>query len=304
MEKKSHTLSHNISKIIACSFCNKLLIKSDQDLKCNNCDLTYSYNASGSLDLRLKKQKSAMFEFKLGDPTISEDEFSIEALKQKILPEVDFSGCKPPYHLTKEILSYFPKAKSTDSLMLDLGCGVGLHRSVCEFSGFEWVGLDYNSAKAPFIGDGHALPFISEAFEFVLSVAVLEHIRYPFVMMREIFRVLKPNGMFIGTVAFLEPFHGNSFYHHTHLGLINWLLHGGFEIKKISPHTNWPVLKAQAKMGLFPKMHGWMATSIVLPLQLLHLIWWRLGSLTSPKATEQRRIRNTTGAFTFIAMKI
>ena len=102
--KKSHTLSHNISKIIACSFCNKLLIKSDQDFKCNNCDLTYSYNASGSLDLRLKKQKSAMFEFKLGDPTISEDEFSIEALKQKILPEVDFSGFKPPYHLTKEIL--------------------------------------------------------------------------------------------------------------------------------------------------------------------------------------------------------
>jgi hypothetical protein len=63
------------------------------------------------------------------------------------------------------------------------------------------------------------------------------------------------------------------------------------------------VLIAQAQMALFPKMPAFLAKSLVMPLHLLHILWWRIGSKFDARASEQNRIRKTTASFVFVATK-
>ncbi len=299
-------ISSKIRKTLVCSYCGNDLSMTTVGCECSACHSKYSYTSSGSLDLRLKRRKTYSLEFELGVPLLPESSFAFEPLEMNAEPEVDFSDVTVPFHLSREILSYFPKAQSADSLALDLGSGDGVHKGVCEHAGFEWVGIDYSSENAPILADGHSLPFRDNTFDFLLSITVLEHIQFPFVMMHEAYRVLKPHGKFIGVVAFLEPFHGNSFYHHTHLGVYNSLHNGGFNIDKIAPNERWPVLIAQANMALFPKMPKPLPDAIVFPIQLLHKLWWKSAAFLIKNrydVSESKRIRNTAGSFTFIVNK-
>lgn len=298
-----HQYSNNTWGILACPYCRNTIKKVNTGAICHYCHTEYGYADSGALDLRLKRRKTYNLEFELESALLPESGFDFKPLSENLTPEVDFSDIHIPHHLTKELISYFPRAKGKNSLMLDLGCGNSIHRQVCELAGFEYVGLDYNSPHAPILSDAHSLPFKDNSFEFILSIATLEHIRFPFIMMRDAYRVLKPHGKFIGTVAFLEPFHNNSFYHHTHLGTFNSLQFGGFHVEIIAPSNAWSVLIAQAKMSLFPKMPKFLSKSLVMPLQALHKLWWRLASLVARSDKENDRICKTTGVIAFIAAK-
>jgi SAM-dependent methyltransferase len=196
-----------------------------------------------------------------------------------------------------------PGSGSGGGLALDLGCGAAVHQEVCELAGFEYVGLDYATPEAMVLGDAQALPFAGASFELVLSIAVLEHVPFPLLMLREAWRTLEPGGAFLGTVAFLEPFHQESYYHHTHLGLLSALRHAGFAVERIAPAGGWPGLAAQANMGLFPGSPRWLSGALVAPLLALHKLWWRAGRLVEPAATESRRMLENSGALIFLARK-
>jgi len=296
-------ISEKVWDVFRCPSCPTPLEQVPEGARCTGCKTLYPYTDEGSLDLRPQRSKRYELSFEVGAATTSLARLDFKPLRRKANPEVDFSDMPVPRHLNPEILSHIPRATPHGCLMLDLGCGTGIHQETGERAGYEWVGIDYDKLGAPLYGDAHALPFADRSFDFIFSIAVLEHIRYPFVMMREAHRVLKPGGMFIGTVAFGEPFHENSYYHHTHLATVNSLEHGGFDIQAVAPSRDWPVLRAQAAMGLFPEMPNLLARLIVAPVQLLHRLWWRVAGLVSDKATEQARVCNTTGSFTFIASR-
>ncbi|MEN8129103.1 MAG: class I SAM-dependent methyltransferase [Pseudomonadota bacterium] len=300
----SNSFSQNLWNILACPNCGLSIQKNgDQGTICQNCYTAYEYTELGQLNLHLKEKKNYLLEFAIEAPSTEDTNLEFNPLREKANPEVDYSCVTIPRHLTKEILSYFPKANQKESLMLDLGCCNTIHRGVCEHAGFEYVGLDYNAHHAPILGDAHALPFQDNSFEFVLSIAVLQHIRFPSVMMREVCRVLKPNGIFIGTVSFLEPNHDQVYYNYSHLGTYNILQYGGFTVEQIAPSDNWTVLTALASMEFFPQMPRFLSQSLVSPLDLIHKLWWRIGAMVRRKPNESRRIRNFTGAFTYIAIK-
>lgn len=300
-----NNLSKRIWDILACPYCGNFLSKIDNGAICHDCHEEFGYSYKGQLDLRLRKEKSYGLQFELGTNLPPGKNFDFKILEKNPSPQLDFANIQVPKRLYENLMSYFPRAKENDSIMLDLGCGNAIHREVCEHAGFEYVGLDHDLPDALVLGDAHALPFKESSVEFILSIAVLEHIRYPFVMIKEAYRVLKPGGKFIGTVAFLETFHMDSFYHFTHLGILNLLKFAGFDIEYIAPHADWPLLIAQATNSLFPTAPRRIARCLVLPLHLLHRIWWKCGHLIkhSYKSSEKYRILSTTGAFTFIASK-
>lgn len=58
------------------------------------------------------------------------------------------------------------------------------------------------------IADVHYLPFANSTFDSLVSVAVLEHTRYAWEVAREFMRVLKPGGVAVVAIPFMQPRHG------------------------------------------------------------------------------------------------
>jgi ubiquinone/menaquinone biosynthesis C-methylase UbiE len=115
--------------------------------------------------------------------------------------------------------------------VLDLGCGEG--RSADWFAHLDptvhWQGVDIEgspevmarNASDPRMRsfDGIHLPFEAGSFDIVYSEQVLEHVRQPFELVAEVRRVLRPGGAFVGSVAYLEPYHSFSVFNFTPYGL-------------------------------------------------------------------------------------
>lgn len=108
-----------------------------------------------------------------------------------------------------------------NSPLLDLGCGFG------EFAGVFFdkqveVGIDINMEdlirakktnkhKQLFMADARNLPFPQNKFATVISNSAIEHIPHPEKVIKEVYRVLKPGGVFIYTVPTVE-LNKNLFY--------------------------------------------------------------------------------------------
>lgn len=281
----------------ACPSC----LASLNNFECRVCGVRYLVSPDGQPDLRLRTPKTYTLDFRLGE---TEPKPNLDWRPLRLNPAgLDFTGVEISRHLYPEICSYIPAA-APRALALDLGCGRGMpQRPVVEHAGYSYVGLDYSAPDATLLGDAHSLPFPDETFDLVISVTVFEHLRYPHVAAREVRRVLKPGGTFMGTVAFLEPFHGESFFHHTHLGVYTLLRSAGLAVEQVSPHPDYPVLLAQAQMGgLFPGLPRPYARALVLPVIYAQKLLWR-GAKAVKNADDTNFLRNSAGGFAFVARR-
>jgi SAM-dependent methyltransferase len=274
--------------------------------------VNYPRTSSGQPDLRLRSPRTVSVGFDLRR-RLPPSDFYFGPLKANPTPALaNYRDIPIPRRLRSgnrlnpELLSYFPRATSGNrGTMLDLGCGHREFAELCSHTGYEYVGIDYEGSEPDLLADAHALPFRDASFDFILSLAVLEHLRYPFVAMGEAFRVLKPGGVFVGSVAFLEAFHMDSYAHLTHLGTYNVLDQAGFEVQVVAPNVEWSGLHALSNMILYPRVPPWFANLLVLPNWLLHRLWWKLGYRVDPKprTSEAYRLPATTGGFRFVAKK-
>ena len=132
---------------------------------------------------------------------------------------------------TAKILFNYKDGKAK---LLDLGCGTGLTLAVLARYFPDSMGCDVGKKevkaskellkllkiKSPVIlYDGRRLPFDDNTFDIVTSIEVIEHVFQPGLMLREIKRVLKPDGILHITTANkwwpIEP--------HYHLPFLSYL---------------------------------------------------------------------------------
>jgi SAM-dependent methyltransferase len=97
---------------------------------------------------------------------------------------------------------------------LDLGSRERVRADALTLDVVEADGVDV-------VADGHDLPFVDGSFDYVWCNAVLEHVRNPFGVAREIERVLRPGGLAVIQVPFLESIHNwpDDYFRFTQNGL-------------------------------------------------------------------------------------
>ena len=85
------------------------------------------------------------------------------------------------------------------------------------------------------VGSVMHIPSNDEAFDFILSQEVLEHVENPFQAMKEMYRVLKFNGMGYIQLPFIIGYHPcpSDFYRFSHEGIVFLVEHAGFKVVNI-----------------------------------------------------------------------
>jgi len=98
--------------------------------------------------------------------------------------------------------------KYPNSKILDIGCGFN-YKLLLEVEAYinEGHGIDFKvpelkrgKIKTKQIKISDKLPFNENSFDFVIMLAVLEHLNCPIEIVKEVERILKPNGKLILTV--------------------------------------------------------------------------------------------------------
>ncbi|WP_310489857.1 methyltransferase domain-containing protein [Chamaesiphon sp. VAR_69_metabat_338] len=88
------------------------------------------------------------------------------------------------------------------------------------------------SNKPDILGDLHALPLQDNAVDTIVSIAVLEHTRYPWIVAKEFHRVLRTGGYGVIAVPFLQPQHAcpHDYVRFTEQGLVELMKYVGFDV--------------------------------------------------------------------------
>lgn len=166
----------------------------------------------------------------------------------------------------------------TKGSVLEVGCSQGYLCDQLNKNGYSSIGGDISRTALRYAKklnvvqlDGEVLPFPNRSFDAVLSISTIEHMPKPVRTIKEVFRVLKNNGLFIAITPDRDSLLGKigrnlinytSLKNPYHVGLINkkeltsFLKKTGFKQIKIQPFHNGffgaPFIEKVFKQPLIP----------------------------------------------------
>jgi SAM-dependent methyltransferase len=123
---------------------------------------------------------------------------------------------------------------------IDLGCGFMPFRGYIadRVTVYHTLDLYPHSSDITFVGDIQNMSMIpAVTYDSALCLEVLEHIPYPLLALREIYRILKPGGVLVLSVPYLSRIHDQPYDYSrfTIYGLRLMLTESGFNVLEIVP---------------------------------------------------------------------
>jgi SAM-dependent methyltransferase len=152
-----------------------------------------------------------------------------------------------------ELRAVAPRARGR---LLDVGCGEKPYESIFRPYVTEYIGVEYartfedtasSSRKTgpDFYYDGKVLPFESQSFDTVISIQVLEHTPHPQVVLDEMARVVRKDGIVIVSVPFSFRLHEepHDYFRYTPHGLRAMFEAAGLTVDEVRGQGDlWSVL--------------------------------------------------------------
>lgn len=186
-------VNNPLLKLLSCPNCNGSLREADKAILCESCKSSF-----------LVKNDKIFF---IEPPKDAPKVLNLDPTNQKKWS----NWRKANYQYFKEHLKDLPPTK----VLLDLGAGFSQFRDLTkyfegslavDFLPYELIDVVADLTKK--------LPFRDFSFDIILLSNVLEHIPNPDFLLKECFRILKPEGFVIGTVPFLMRVHQKPYDFH------------------------------------------------------------------------------------------
>jgi ubiquinone/menaquinone biosynthesis C-methylase UbiE len=187
--------------------------------------------------------------------------------------------------------------------VLNLGSGIGRFDKYLSKE-IKTINLDIDNVKPNLhiVADAHNLPFKDGAFDIVYSIAVLEHVKKPWLVANEIYRILRNNGNIVVDLPFLNTVHNeHDFFRFTDKG-----------IRALFDETRFISILEQVSAG------GGSFLSVFFLFYFEQFVWAPLRPLFRFSCrylfslfkyldifiNQSKTLRYTANSFTFIGMKI
>lgn len=199
----------------------------------------------------------------------------------------------------------------SNPVIVDVGCGAGnsvdFFREV--FPGCTWVGVDIKESPevrerrrtdATFMDfDGINIPLPTESVDLVFSRQVLEHVRHPEKLLKDVARILKRDGFMVGSTSQLEPYHSYQYWNFTPFGFKVIVNDAGIPLKEIRPSIDGATLVKRTYEGRPKSYSQYFSTESPLN-QEIEL--WANETKRSIKQTIMRKL-SICGQFCFTCIK-
>jgi len=169
----------NLYDILACPTCKVAVVRQEQQLICSQCRRVYPI---------------------VNNVPVLFPDGSVPAIQHEAELTIRI-GYNP--WIERIVMQSLP----TNAIVLDLGAGN------MAFNLPHVIRMDVTlTPYVDVVCDAHALPFLPGTFDFIFSLAVIEHLRQPFVAAQEMFAALRNGGYVYGECNFVYPYHGYPYH--------------------------------------------------------------------------------------------